>query len=105
MQGPGTGTINPAAQTHHIAGRTPGNGTDRGFGKGIWTIRIQKDNGNAAQRGMESEPQEGGENLETGRIESTAETTQEGQALAQRRQLCEIASFTQGPCMELRLHG
>ena len=33
------------------------------------------------KRGMEGEPQEGGENLETGRIEDTQEATQERQAL------------------------
>jgi putative transposase len=42
---------------------------------------LSLDNGHAAKRGMEGEPQEGGENLETGRIEDTQEATQERQAL------------------------
>ena len=42
---------------------------------------LSLDNGHASKRGLEGEPQEGGENLEIGRIEDTQEATQERQAL------------------------
>jgi len=75
MQGAGTGQVNPAKYTFRIAGRATDNETDHRTGKGIWTVRIPDDYRASEQRRMEGEPQEGGEDLEAGRIESSKETT------------------------------
>jgi len=83
MQGLRTGKINPAAYASGTRGRAKDDGTDRGTGKRVRTIRIQTDNGHAEERRIQDKPQEGGENMEAGRIENTHEAAQEGKALVE----------------------
>lgn len=82
MQGPGPGKVNTAAYKARITGRTDNNRAHHRACKAIRTVRVQKDNGNAEERGMEGEPQEGVEDLETGRIEGATETAEKRKALA-----------------------
>ena len=82
MQGPGPDKVDTAAYKARITGRTNNNRAHHGACKAVRTVRVQKDNGNAEERGVEGEPQEGGEDLETGRIEGAEEAAQKRKALA-----------------------
>ncbi len=65
---------------------------DRRAGIGVRPVRVATDHGNAAERGLEREPQAGGAHLEAGRPQGAEETASPRQAVAERRHLREAAT-------------
>ena len=83
MQGAGAGSIDPAAGGKCFRGTREVGGSNDRLGNSLWSVWVSEDYGSAEGRGVAGESQEGGADLESGRIEGVEETTKTWKIMAQ----------------------